>query len=115
MRVLLLHNRYRAPGGEERSVAETVDLLRRNGHEVELIERSSNDVSKERAAVGMIEGGSDPNQIAAAARRMGADVVHAHNLHPLFGWRALEAAQAVGARTILHLHNYWLYCAIGIA
>jgi glycosyltransferase involved in cell wall biosynthesis len=42
-------------------------------------------------------------------------VVHAHNLHPLFGWRALAAARAAGARTVLHLHNYRLFCAIGIA
>src|ERR1700748_512149 len=103
MRVLLLHNRYRSPGGEERSVADIANLLTRKGHEVEVISRSSGDVSKERAAVSMIEGGSDPNQVAVAARRMGADVVHVHNIHPLFGWRALEAAQAVDARTVLHL------------
>lgn len=115
MRILLLHNRYRAPGGEERAVTEIAALLERNGHQVELLERSSADVSKERAAVSMVEGGSDPNAIAYAARRMGADVVHVHNLHPLFGWRALEAAQAVGARTVLHLHNFRLYCAIGTA
>jgi glycosyltransferase involved in cell wall biosynthesis len=41
--------------------------------------------------------------------------VHAHNIHPLFGWRALAAARAAGARTFLHLHNYRLFCAIGIA
>jgi glycosyltransferase involved in cell wall biosynthesis len=115
MRVLLLHNRYRAPGGEERSVTEIAALLHRNGHEVELLERSSADVTKERAAVSLVEGGRDPNEVAVAARRMRADVVHVHNLHPLFGWRALEAAQAVDARTVLHLHNFRLYCAIGIA
>jgi glycosyltransferase involved in cell wall biosynthesis len=31
------------------------------------------------------------------------------------GWRALAAARAAGARTILHLHNFRLFCAIGIA
>ncbi len=46
---------------------------------------------------------------------MRADVVHAHNLHPTFGWRALAAARAAGARTVLHLHNYRLFCAVGIA
>ena len=46
---------------------------------------------------------------------MRADVVHAHNLHPLFGWRALAAARAAGARTVLHLHNFRLFCAIGVA
>src|SRR5581483_8395614 len=32
-----------------------------------------------------------------------------------FGWRALAAARDAGARTLLHLHNYRLFCAIGIA
>jgi glycosyltransferase involved in cell wall biosynthesis len=48
-------------------------------------------------------------------RRRGVRVVHAHNLHPSFGWRALAAAREAGARTVLHLHNYRLFCAIGIA
>jgi glycosyltransferase involved in cell wall biosynthesis len=47
-------------------------------------------------------------------RRLKADVVHAHNLHPLFGWRALAAARAAGARTVVHLHNFRLFCAIAI-
>jgi glycosyltransferase involved in cell wall biosynthesis len=40
--------------------------------------------------------------------------VHAHNLHPAFGWRALAAARAQGARVVLHLHQYRLVCAIGV-
>ncbi len=52
-----------------------------------------------------------PPPSAATAR----GVVHAHNLHPLFGWRALAAARAAGARTLLHLHNYRLFCAIAVA
>jgi glycosyltransferase involved in cell wall biosynthesis len=53
--------------------------------------------------------------VSAAVRRLKADVVHAHNVHPLFGWRALAAAQQAGARTVLHLHNFRLFCAISIA
>jgi glycosyltransferase involved in cell wall biosynthesis len=41
-------------------------------------------------------------------------VVHAHNLHPSLGWRALAAARASGARVVLHLHQYRLVCAIGV-
>jgi glycosyltransferase involved in cell wall biosynthesis len=40
--------------------------------------------------------------------------VHAHNLTPSFGWRALAAAHEAGARTVLHLHNYRLVCAQGL-
>jgi glycosyltransferase involved in cell wall biosynthesis len=40
--------------------------------------------------------------------------VHAHNLQPALGWRALAAARAAGARVVLHLHQYRLVCAIGV-
>ena len=115
MRVLIVHNRYRLPGGEERSVAEISSLLRRHGHEVELLERDSATVGGVRAARALLAGGDAPLEVAAAAQRIGADVVHAHNLHPLFGWRALAAGRATGARTVLHLHNFRLSCAIGVA
>ena len=115
MRVLIVHNRYRLPGGEERSVAEISALLRRRGHEVELLQRDSATVGGGRAARALLTGGEAPHEVAAAARRMRADVVHAHNLQPLFGWRALAAARSTGARTVLHLHNFRLSCAIGVA
>jgi glycosyltransferase involved in cell wall biosynthesis len=115
MRVLLLHNRYRMPGGEERAVAEIEALLRRRGHLVEVLERSSEPVGNVAAARALAGGGVDPEEVSDAVRRLGADVVHAHNLHPLFGWRALAAARAAGARTVLHLHNFRLFCAIAIA
>ncbi len=113
--ILVLHNRYRAAGGEERAVADLVELLSRRGHEVELLERSSQGIGRARAAAGLLAGGLDPGEIARLVRRRGVRVVHAHNLHPSFGWRALAAAREAGARTLLHLHNYRLFCAIGIA
>jgi glycosyltransferase involved in cell wall biosynthesis len=115
MRVLILHNRYRAEGGEERAVQQTVALLRRHGHVAALLERASGSVGSARAARAMLAGGEDPEAIAEIVRSERIDVVHAHNLHPLFGWRALGAARAAGARTVLHLHNFRLYCAIGVA
>jgi glycosyltransferase involved in cell wall biosynthesis len=114
MRVLLLHNRYRAEGGEERAVGELAALLRARGHEVELLERSSVGLPRARAAAGLLRGGLDPDQVTTAVRRMRADVVHVHNVHPQFGWRALAAAREAGARTVLHLHNFRLFCAISI-
>src|SRR4029079_18354227 len=48
-----------------------------------------------------------------AVRETGARVVHAHNVNPTFGPRALEAAKEAGARVVLHLHNYRLVCAVG--
>ena len=115
MRVLFVHNRYRALGGEERAVTDIVALLSRRGHEVELLARSSDGLSRSRAAGSLLAGGVDADEVGGAVRRLRADVVHAHNLHPLFGWRALAAARAAGARTVLHLHNFRLFCAIAVA
>jgi glycosyltransferase involved in cell wall biosynthesis len=61
----------------------------------------------------MLLGGLDPGEVADAVRRTRARVVHAHNVNPAFGRRALEAARAQGARVVLHLHNYRLVCAVG--
>ena len=112
--ILLLHNRYRVPGGEERVVADHLWLLREHlGLEAELLERDSALLGQARAADGLLRGGLDPDDVAAAVRRTGAKLVHAHNLHPSFGWRALAAAREAGARVVVHLHNYRLVCAVG--
>ena len=114
-RVLLLHNRYRAAGGEERVVEQMAALLAERGHAVSVLERSSGDAGAARAARGLLRGGLDADEVADAVRAHRADVVHAHNVHPLLGWRALAAARDAGARVVLHLHNYRLFCAIGVA
>jgi glycosyltransferase involved in cell wall biosynthesis len=115
MRVLLLHNRYRAEGGEERSVDEIAGLLVQRGHAVEVLERSSAGLGRGRAGASLWHGGLEAGEVGRAAAAMRADVVHAHNVHPLFGWRALAAGSAAGARVVLHLHNFRLFCAIGVA
>jgi glycosyltransferase involved in cell wall biosynthesis len=119
MVILLLHNRYRQRGGEERSVTEQAALLRDRGHRVEVLERSSETLSgsagRTRAAHALLRGGESEQEVADLVRRLGVEVVHAHNLHPLFGSRALAAARKAGARTVLQLHNFRLVCAIAIA
>jgi glycosyltransferase involved in cell wall biosynthesis len=115
VRVLLLHNRYRSLGGEERAVAETAALLRRHGHSVTVLERASAGIGRVRAARSLLAGGEDADEVARLVLELRADVVHAHNLHPLFGWRTLAAARGAGARTVLHLHNFRLFCSIGVA
>jgi glycosyltransferase involved in cell wall biosynthesis len=112
--VLFLHNRYRVTGGEERAVEDLLWLVREHlGEEAELLERDSAALGRSRAAVALLRGGIDSDDIAAAVRRTGARIVSAHNVTPAFGWRALAAARSAGARVVLHLHNYRLVCAVG--
>src|SRR4051794_9070020 len=113
--ILLLHNRYRVPGGEERAVDDLDWLIATELNEgVARIERDSGELSARAAGLGLLRGGIEPDEVAAAVRRSGARVLHAHNVNPAFGWRALAAARAEGARGGLHLHNYRLGCANGV-
>jgi glycosyltransferase involved in cell wall biosynthesis len=113
--VLFLHNRYRTTGGEERVVEDLLALVReRLGEGAELLARDSSSLGAGGAARGLVRGGLDEQEVAAAVRRTRARVVHAHNLLPGFGWRALAAARSAGARVVLHLHQYRLVCAVGV-
>ncbi len=113
--ILFLHHRYRQPGGEERAVEDLIWLVREHlGEDAELLARDSAALSPARAGAGLVGGGLRPDQVAHAVRRTGARIVHAHNLHPTFGWRALAAARAAGAAVVAHLHQYRLVCATGV-
>jgi glycosyltransferase involved in cell wall biosynthesis len=118
--VLFLHSQYRTTGGEERVVEDLAWLVREHLKEpAQLLERPppkgrSVARGRGRAAAGLLRGGLAPGEVADAVRESGARVVHAHNLLPTLGWRALAAARAQGARVVLHLHQYRLVCATGV-
>ena len=105
MKVLVVHNRYRYRGGEERAVDLQVAALRRAGLEVETLEADSRELGAAAAARSLLRGGE-------AIDTRGADVVHVHNMHPSFGPRALASAKDQDARVVLHLHNFRLFCSI---
>ena len=113
--ILFLHNRYRTIGGEERVVDDLMWLVReRLGEDAELLERDSRLLGRREAAAGMLRGGLDPDEVGRAVRRTRARIVHAHNVNPALGWRALAAARDAGARVVLHLHQYRVVCAVGV-
>src|SRR3954463_3929596 len=97
-RVLIVHNRYRVHGGEERAVDLQVAALRRAGVVHETFFRDSSEAGKGRGARSLIRGGEGEEEVAAAAQAMDAGVVHVHNIHPLIGPRSLAAARRTGAR-----------------
>ena len=113
-RVLVVHNRYRIHGGEERAVDLQVAALRRAGVPHATFFRDSAEAGKVRAARSLVRGGEAPDEVRAAVREAAAQVAHFHNMHPLLGSRALEAARDEGAKVVMHLHNFRLFCAIGV-
>jgi glycosyltransferase involved in cell wall biosynthesis len=114
-RVLVVHNRYRTPGGEERAVELQLAALRGARISHAALVRDSSTAGRTRAARALLRGGEQPHDVATAARELGATVAHVHNMNPLFGPRSLRAARGTGARVVMHLHNFRLFCSIAVA
>ncbi|HEX2160338.1 MAG TPA: glycosyltransferase family 4 protein [Thermoleophilaceae bacterium] len=115
-RVLVVHNRYRIAGGEERSVDLQLRALEAAGVEHASFERRSADVGRAGAARALLRCGADPQELADAVRRLaggGPALVHAHNTVPLVGPAGLAAARDAGAGVVLHLHNVRIFCSTG--
>lgn len=113
MRVILAHNFYQQPGGEDQVFADEMALLRSAGHEVHAFTLHNDSVSSY-SRVGLALATLWNRRAAAELRRLvrftGAEVVHFHNTFPLMSPAAYEAARAAGAAVVQTLHNYRLLC-----
>jgi glycosyltransferase involved in cell wall biosynthesis len=118
MRILVLHNRYRTPGGEDVVVTAEVALLRARGHEVTLIEVDNaviaGPVDKARAALGTAYSPARRAWTRGLVERSGAQVVHVHNFFPLLSPSVVDGARDAGAAVVQTLHNYRAICANGL-
>jgi glycosyltransferase involved in cell wall biosynthesis len=115
MRVLILHSRYLsgATSGENRVVDDEARLLTEAGHQVDVWDPVPSDASGHRL-VGMaaraIWSTEAANHVRGLIRRLGAEIVHCHNLFPILSPAVLRAARSEGAAVVMTLHNYRLLC-----
>ncbi|MGA3354468.1 MAG: glycosyltransferase family 4 protein [Acidimicrobiales bacterium] len=122
MRVLQVHNRYRSafPSGENRSVDQLADMLRKVGVEVESYFRDSDEIEHfglvERAglAVRPIYSFEDTKALKARIWSFGPDVVQLHNPYPLISPACIRVAKAEGVPVVQFVHNYRFACANGL-
>lgn len=118
LRVLIAHNAYRQPGGEDAAVARDRAMLEARGHRVETWCPSNETIDGPvaRALAGWRAAYSRPARAALAARLAAwpADIVHVHNLLPLLTPSILDAARDAGAAVVMTLHNYRVACANGL-
>jgi glycosyltransferase involved in cell wall biosynthesis len=114
MRVLMIHNFYQIPGGEDSIVRAEISMLEKNGIEVDLFS-ATNDVIKGRLAQARAAAQVVYNPLArrALARKLSAytpDVVHIHNFFPLLSPSVFDACRDAGVPSVLTLHNYRILC-----
>jgi glycosyltransferase involved in cell wall biosynthesis len=112
-KVLLAHNYYRLPGGEDNVFADEARLLEENGHEVFRFLRDNKNVEEIDTAIvaaAAVWSRESYGALRATIRAHRPDVVHFHNTFPLMSPAAYYAARAEGAAVVQTLHNYRLLC-----
>jgi glycosyltransferase involved in cell wall biosynthesis len=113
MKILLAHNYYQQPGGEDVVFQNETFLLREKGHEV-IHYTKHNDSIKHmnplEVAFNTIWSFSTKKELLKILKEEKPDVAHFHNIFPLISPSAYYACREAGIPVIQTLHNYRLLC-----
>jgi glycosyltransferase involved in cell wall biosynthesis len=117
--VLVIHNQYQQPGGEDVAVRAEVDLLQRAGHRVLRFTPNNATLANcsplEKAALFVTTTWSRTaySTIRTLIEKERPDIVHCHNLLPQVSPAAYYACRSAGVPVVQTLHNYRLFCPAG--
>lgn len=112
-RILVAHNHYQRPGGEDVVFAAEVNLLRSRGHSVvEFTEhnRDIDDLGKLRVATRAVWSQPAKNRLRDLLGVSRPQIAHFHNTFPLISPSAYWACEEAGVPVVQTLHNYRLLC-----
>ena len=119
IKVLLVHNRYQLPGGEDLGFDSEVRMLRENGHEVIEYVRKNNDIKnysfpqKILFPKEMTWSQRTYEEISKILIDKKPDIAHFHNTFPLISPSAYYACQKFNIPVVQLLNNYRLICPGG--
>ena len=113
MKILLVHNFYQQPGGEDQVFHAEGALLERHGHPV-VRYTVHNDRVREmngvEAALASLWSRRTMREVSELIQRERPRLVHVHNTFPLVSPSIYYAASAEGLPVVQTLHNYRLFC-----
>jgi glycosyltransferase involved in cell wall biosynthesis len=113
MRVLMLHNFYRQPGGEDSCFFAEAEMLRQHGNQVETVEvhnDETQDLSTSALAINTLWSRDSYSLVSQRIARFRPDVLHCHNIFPLLSPSVYYAARRASVPVVQTLHNYRLLC-----
>lgn len=117
MRILIAHNRYKQPGGEDGVVATESGLLTSHGHTVARLDVDNDHIqgtlSRITASFGSIYSAHSKQLMRDAIERAKPDVVHVHNFFPTLSPSVFLACAEAGVPVVHTLHNFRILCAGG--
>lgn len=119
MKILIVHNDYGKPSGEEAVVDRMAAMLRARGHEVAFYRLTS--AGRRDSLWGRVEGfacglysPAGVRGLRRALRRERPDVVNVHNLYPFISPAALFQCRRAGVPVVMTVHNFRLLCPTGL-
>ena len=119
LRIVVAHNYYLIPGGEDESLRREGELLRSAGHEVvEFIRhnreiKQSDFLGKASLAVRTVWADDSRKALLSFLKDVKPDIVHFHNTFPLMSPSVYYACRDAGVPVIQTLHNPRLFCPGG--
>ncbi|WP_346289207.1 glycosyltransferase family 4 protein [Sphaerothrix gracilis] len=117
MQILSVHNCYQIRGGEDVSWAAEVELLRAQGHRVEIYEETNDRTGSFNAlqlAQRTVWSRESYDIVTQKLQATGCDLMHVQNFFPLISPSIYYAAQAQGVPVVQTLRNYRLLCPNGL-
>jgi glycosyltransferase involved in cell wall biosynthesis len=116
MKILVVHNFYQQPGGEDDVFEAEAQLLSKHGHSVATLTRDNEEIGHygrfEKLAVGVsaIWSARSSRELSLVLREFCPDVVHFHNTFPLLSPAVYYACARFDIPVIQSLHNPRLLC-----
>ena len=116
-KILVLHNHYQLPGGEDSVFAAESALLEENGHEVVRLTVHNDALdgqSRAGMAVDTVWNSRAHARVADLIRSERPAIVHCHNTFPQLSPAVYYAARDAGVPVVQTLHNFRLTCVNGL-
>jgi glycosyltransferase involved in cell wall biosynthesis len=114
LRVLMLHNRYLWPGGEDTAMRADIRLLEHFGNTVELMEFRNEHITtfaeKIKTAVNSVYSRRIRSAVETRIEQFKPDFIHVHNPFPGLTPAVYFAANSLGVPVVQTLHNFRLVC-----
>lgn len=116
MNILVIHNLYQQPGGEDVVVDQETRLLERKGHKVSVYKRSNDELShlsfgQQLGLINRIVSAADTKlAVRRLIRELKPDLVHVHNTFLMVSPGVYEVCQEEDVPVVQTLHNFRLLC-----
>lgn len=120
MNILVVHNRYQIPGGEDTVFEAETAMLRKHGHHVAVYERSNSELNgmgklqKLTVPFSMIYSFRTAREIRDLIQREQIQLVHVHNTLLLISPSVYYAALKQQIPVVQTIHNFRMICVNGI-